>query len=68
MTEFLLTKDWIEDGIALVHSILEAFERKENDEIEKTLQISEKIRDKLDTKFDIIEVSAMQIQLGEEES
>ena len=57
-----------EDGIALVHSILEAFKRKEKDEIEKTLQISQKIRDKLDTKFDIIEVPAMQIQLGEEES
>ena len=54
-----------EDGIALVHSILEAFKRKEKGEIEK---IREKIRDKLDTKFDIIEVPAMQIQLREEES
>ena len=52
----------------MVHSILEAFKRKEKDEIEKTLQISEKIRDKPDMEFDVIEVPPMRIQLGEEGS
>ena len=36
--------------------------------LKKTSQISEKIQSKLDTKFDVTEAPAMQIQLGEEES
>ena len=57
-----------ENGQLLIHSILEAFKMKEKDEIKKILEISEEIRKKLDTTFDIIEAPAMQIQLGEEES
>ena len=52
----------------LVHSILEAFQKKEKHKIEKTVQISEKIKDKLEMKFDVIKVPAIRIQLGEEES
>ena len=36
--------------------------------LKKTSQISEKLQSKLDTKFDVTEAPAMQIQLGEEES
>ena len=54
--------------INLVHSILEAFINKKNDEIEKASKISEEIKTRLDTKFDVIEAPAMQSQLGEEES
>ena len=57
-----------ENSTTLIHSIFEAFKRKEKDEIEKTLQISEKIRDKLDMEFDLIEAPPMRIQLEEEES
>ena len=56
------------NGINLVHSILEAFINKKNDEIEKASKISEEIKTRLDTKFDVIEAPAMQSQLGEEES
>ena len=57
-----------ENSTTLIHSIFEAFKRKEKDEIEKRLQISEKIRDKLDMEFDLIEAPPMRIQLEEEES
>ena len=56
------------NAIYLVQSIVNAFIDKEKDEIEKTFKISEEIKTKLDTKFDVIEAPAMQIQLGEEES
>ena len=55
-----------ENGELLIHSILEALKMKEKDEIEKTLEISEEIRKKIDTTFDIIEAPAIQTQLGEE--
>ena len=55
-------------GASLIHSILEAFKRKEQNEVEKSKIISEKIKDKLDIKFDVVETSAMKIQLGDEES
>ena len=42
--------------------------KKEKGKIEKTVQISEKIKDKLEMKFDVIKVPAIRIQLGEEES
>ena len=57
-----------ENAIYLVQSIVNAFINKEKDEIEKTFKISEEIKTKLDTKFDVIEALAMQIQIGEEES
>ena len=57
-----------DNAIYLVQSIVNAFINKEKDEIEKTFKISEEIKTKLDTKFDVIEAPAMQIQLGEEES
>ena len=57
-----------DNAIHLVQSIVNAFIDKEKDEIEKTFKISEEIKTKLDTKFDVIEAPAMQIQLGEEES
>ena len=57
-----------ENAIYLVQSIVNAFINKEKDEIEKTFKISEEIKTKLDTKFDVTEAPAMQIQLGEEES
>ena len=57
-----------DDAIYLVESIFNAFIDREKDEIEKTSQISEKIQSKLDTKFDVTEVPAMKIQLGEDES
>ena len=59
---------YFDDATNSVHSIVNAFIDKEKDEIEKTLKISEKIKTELDTKFDVIEAPAMQIQLGEEES
>ena len=55
-------------GSSLIHSILEAFKRKEQNEVEKSKIISEKIKDKLDIKFDVVETPAMKIQLGDEES
>ena len=55
-------------GASLIHLILEAFKRKEQNEVEKSKIISEKIKDKLDIKFDVVETSAMKIQLGDEES
>ena len=55
-------------GASSIHSILEAFKRKEQNEVEKSKIISEKIKDKLDIKFDVVETSAMKIQLGDEES
>ena len=57
-----------DNGIYLVQSIVNAFIDKEKDEIEKTFKISEEIKTELDTKFDVIQAPAMQIQLGEEES
>ena len=57
-----------DNAIHLVQSIVNAFIDKEKDEIEKTFKISEEIKTKLDTKFDVIEALAMQIQIGEEES
>ena len=36
--------------------------------LKKTFKISEEIKTKSDAKLDVIEVPAMQIQLGEEES
>ena len=56
------------DGASLIHLILEAFKRKEQKEVEKSKIISEKIKDKLDIKFDVVETPAMKIQLGDEES
>ena len=56
-----------DDAIYLVESIFNAFIDREKDETEKTSQISEKVQSKLDTKFDVNEAPAMQIQLGEEE-
>ena len=53
-----------EEGTNLVHSIVNAFAEMENREFEIASQFS----DKLDTQFEIVEVPAMQIQLGEEES
>ena len=55
-------------GMSLIHSLLEALTRKQKQEIEKSKEISEKIKDKLDIIFDTIESPAMKIQLGEEES
>ena len=55
-------------GASLIDSILEAFKRKEQDEVEKSKIISEKIKGKLDIKFDVVETPAMKIQLGDEES
>ena len=55
-------------GASLIHSLLEALTRKQKQEIEKSKEISEKIKDKLDITFDTIESPAMKIQLGEEES
>ena len=55
-------------GASLIHSILEAFKRKEQNEVEKSKIISEKIKDKLDIKFDVVETPAMNIQLGDEKS
>ena len=57
-----------DNAIHLVQSIVNAFIDKEKDEIEKTFKISEEIKTELDTKFDVIQAPAMQIQLGEEES
>ena len=50
-----------DDAIYLVESIFNALIDREKDEIEKK-------QSKLDTKFDVIEAPAMQIQLGEEQS
>ena len=55
-------------GVSLIHSILEGFKAKQLQEIEKSKEISKKIKDKLDITFDPIESPAMNIQLGEEES
>ena len=55
-------------GASLIHSILEAFKRKEQNKVEKSKIISEKIKDKLDIKFDVVETTAMKIQLCDEES
>ena len=41
---------------------------KKKMKLKKTFKISEEIKTKSDTKLDVIEVPAMQIQLGEEES
>ena len=57
-----------DNAIYLVQSIVNAFLDKEIYEIEKTFKISEEIKTKLDTKLDVIEAPAIQIQLGEEES
>ena len=56
-----------DNAIYLVQSIVNVFINKEKDEIEKTFKISEEIKTKLGTNFDVIEAPAMQIQLGEEE-
>ena len=42
-------------GASLIHSLLEAFKTKQIQEIEKSKEISEKIKDKLDITFDTIE-------------
>ena len=55
-------------GASLIHSLLEAFKTKQIQEIEKSKEISEKIKDKLDITFDTIESPALKIQLREEES
>ena len=55
-------------GESLIHSILEAFKRKEQNKVEKSKIISEKMKDKLDIKFDVVETPAMKIQLCDEES
>ena len=39
-------------GVSLIHSILQAFKRKKKDEVEKAKNISQKVRDKLDIKFE----------------
>ena len=57
-----------DNALYLVQSIVNAIINKKKDEIEKTFKISEEIKTKLATKFDVIEAPAMQIQLGEEES
>ena len=43
-----------DNAIYLVQSKVNAFVDKEKDEIEKTFKISEEIKTKLDTKFDVI--------------
>ena len=55
-------------GASLIHSLLKALTTKQKQEIEKSKEISEKIKNKLDITFDTIESPAMKIQLGEEES
>ena len=55
-------------GASLIHSIFEAFNSKEQKEVEKTKILSQKITDKLDITFDADESPAMKIQLGDEES
>ena len=55
-------------GASLIHSILEGFKAKQLQEIEKSKEISKKIKDKLDIAFDTIESPAMNIQLDKEES
>ena len=47
---------------------MEAFKTKQIQEIEKSKEISENIKDKLDMAFDTIDSPAMKIQLREEES
>ena len=55
-------------GASLIHPLLEALTTEQKQEIEKSKEISEKTKDKLDITFDTIESPAMKIQLEEEES
>ena len=55
-------------GASLIHSLLGALTTKQKQEIEKSKEISEKIKYKRDITFDTIESPAMKIQLEEEES
>ena len=55
-----------DESINLTHSIVNTFVDTENRQFEMASQISEEIRDKLDTEFEVVESPAMQIQLGEE--
>ena len=55
-----------EEGINLAHSNVNTFVETENRQFKMASQISEEISDKLDTKFEVVESPAMQIQLGEE--
>ena len=57
-----------EEGVNLVHSIVNAFAEMENTEFQIASQDSKQISEKLDTQFEVVEALAMQIQLGEEES
>ena len=57
-----------EEGVNLVHSIVNAFAEMENTEFQIASQDSKQISEKLDTQFEVAEALAMQIQLGEEES
>ena len=55
-----------EEGINLAHSNVNTFVETENRQFKMASQINEQISDKLDTKFEVVESPAMQIQLGEE--
>ena len=57
-----------EKSVNLGHAIVAALADIEKREVEIASQLSKQINDKLDTQFEIVEVPAMQIQLGEEES
>ena len=57
-----------EEGINLVHSIVNAFAEMETREFEIASQVTEQINDKLDMRFDVIEPPAMRIQLGQEKN
>ena len=57
-----------EESINLADSIVNTFADIENSEFEIASQISDKISDKLHTQFEIDEIPAVKIQLGEEES
>ena len=57
-----------EEGVNLVHLIVNAFAEMENTEFEIASQVSKQISEKLDTQSEVVEAPAMQIQLGEEES
>ena len=48
-------------GVSLIYSLLEAFKTKQIQEIEKSKEVSEKIKDKLDITFDTTESPAMKI-------
>ena len=57
-----------EKSVNLAHAIVAAFADIEKRKVEIASQVSKQINDKLDTQFEVVEVPAMQIQLGDEES